>query len=163
MTHKKEDQCCPKFNPKAWDGKTHHWQGKLFIKETLPQLFHMPFPPMVGKMIARQWQKAQDANAAPDLKDFLWLAYDPSPWKGEHYIAVTKKVPNAENIKLSGTFITKVFDGPFNAVPKWAKEMDSFLAKKGKKAQKYYFYYTTCPKCAKKYGHNYVVAFAQVK
>lgn len=28
------------------------------------------------------------------------------------------------------------------------------------KAQR--FYYTTCPKCAKLHGHNYVVAFAQV-
>ena len=26
-----------------------------------------------------------------------------------------------------------------------------------------YFYYTTCPKCAKKHGHNYVVGFAQVE
>jgi hypothetical protein len=25
----------------------------------------------------------------------------------------------------------------------------------------YFFYYTTCPKCAKKHGHNYTVAFAK--
>lgn len=25
------------------------------------------------------------------------------------------------------------------------------------------FHYTTCPKCAKLHGHNYVVAFAQVE
>lgn len=25
-----------------------------------------------------------------------------------------------------------------------------------------YFHYTTCPKCAKKYGHNYVVLFTEV-
>ena len=35
-------------------------------------------------------------------------------------------------------------------------------ASQGKKAGKYYFYYTSCPKCAKKYGHNYIVAFAEV-
>jgi len=37
------------------------------------------------------------------------------------------------------------------------------LSKMGKMAEKYYFYFTTCPKCAQKYGHNYIVAFAQVK
>jgi 6-pyruvoyl-tetrahydropterin synthase len=47
-------------------------------------------------------------------------------------------------------------------VPKWVKEMDKYLAEQGKKASRYYFYYTTCPKCAKIHGHNYVVAFAQV-
>jgi len=26
-----------------------------------------------------------------------------------------------------------------------------------------FFYYTTCPKCAKHYGKNYVVAFAEVQ
>lgn len=158
----KKEECCSKFDPKPWDEKIHHWKDKLFIKETLPQFFHMPLPWMIGKMIARMWKKAQDANAAPDIKDFLWLAYDPSPWKSEHYIYVTKEVPNAENVKISGTFISKVFDGPYNSVPKWVKEMDEYLARKEKKSKKYYFYFTTCPKCAKKYGHNYVVAFAEI-
>lgn len=158
-----KDQCCSKFNPRPWEGKTHRWKKKLFIKDTLPQLFHMPWPPMIGRMIHRQWEKAKKAGAAPKLKDFLWLAYDPSPWKSEHYIAVTKEVPDAENVTLSGTFISKVFDGPFNAAPKWVKEMEAYLAEKGQKVKKYYFYFTTCPKCAKKYGHNYVVIFGQVK
>ena len=163
MNTKNNDQCCLRFNPKPWNEKTHHWENKLFIKDTVPQLFHMPFPPMIGKMIQRQWKKAQDTGAAPDIKDFLWLSYDPSPWKSEHYIAVTKEVPNAENVTLSGKFISKVFDGPFNSIPRWVKEMDTYLAKKGEKLMKYYFYFTTCPKCAKKYRHNYVVVFAQVR
>ena len=157
MTHK---ECCPKFNPKPWDNRTHKWKNKLFIKDTIPQLFHMPLPFMIGRMIHKQWKKAQDAGAAPPIKDFLWLAYDPSPWKSEHYIYVKKEVPGAENVKISGTFISKVFDGPYKDVPKWIKQMDEEL---GNKVKKYYFYFTTCPKCAKKYGHNYIVAFAQIK
>lgn len=78
----------------------------------------MSLPFMIGRMIQKQWKKAQDAGAAPDIKDFLWLAYDPSPWKSEYYIAVAKEVPNANNVKLFGTFISKVFDGPYNLVPK---------------------------------------------
>ena len=105
-----QDRCCLKFDPKPWDEKVHRWKDKLFIKDTIPQLFHIPFPPMVGKMVQRQWKKAQDASAAPKVKNFLWLAHDPSAWKSEHYIHVTKKVPDVENVKFSGRFITKVFD-----------------------------------------------------
>jgi hypothetical protein len=108
------------------------------------------------------WQKIEDAGATPDTRDFIMLATESSPWKGELYIHVTKEVPNAENVKLSGTYFTKVFDGPYNAVPKWIREMNQYIGQKGKTVKKYYFYYTTCPKCAKIYGHNYVVAFAEV-
>lgn len=160
---KKEDECCPKFDPTLWDEKTHEWREKKFIKETKPQFLHMPIPGMIGKMMTRMWNKIEKAGADPKMKDFLWLAYDPSPWKGEHYIYVTKEVPDAENVTISGTFISKVYDGPYNNVPKWLKDLEEYLSKQDKKAKKYYFYYTTCPRCAKKWGHNYVVAFAQIK
>jgi hypothetical protein len=157
-----EYDCCPVFDPLPWDGKTHVWENKPFIKDYLPQLFHMPFPPTMGKVIGRMWKKAQDACAAPDMKDFLLLSYDPSPWKSELYMSVTKEVPGAENITLSGLFISKVFDGPYNQVPRYLKEFESYLVSVGKKSKKYYFFFTTCPKCAKKFGHNYIVAFAEV-
>ena len=154
--------CCPKFDPAPWDKKTHVWKEKPFITGSLPQIFHMPLPWVVGKVITGLWKQAKDSNATPDMKEFLMLAYDPSPWKSIFHLAVTKPVPGADNVTLSGTFISRTFDGPYAAVPKWIKEMDAYLVGQGKKALKYFFYYTTCPKCAKKYGHNYVVAFAQV-
>ena len=40
--------------------------------------------------------------------------------------------------------------------------MTRYVTQQGKQAKKCYFYYTTCPKCAKVYGHNYVVVFAEV-
>lgn len=64
--------------------------------------------------------------------------------------------------KLTGTFLTKVFEGPYRNIGKWMKEMWAFVAARGKPAGKMYIYYTTCPKCAKKYGKNYVVFLAQV-
>ena len=106
---------------------------------------------------------AQEAGAAPELNDFLFLTYDPSPWKSELYLAVTKEVPTSDNVKFTGEFLSKVFDGPYNAVPKWVKEMDTYVASQGKKVKKYYFYFTTCPKCAKIYGHNYAVIFAEIE
>ena len=117
---------------------------------------------MMGKVIGRMWKKAQDTGSATEKKDFLLLAHDPSPWKSELYMNVTKEVPGAENVKLNGTFITKVFDGPYSNVPKYMKEMENYVTSQGKKTKKHYFYYTYCPKCAKKYGHNYIVDFAEV-
>ncbi len=155
-------QCCPKFDPEPWHDKEITWEDKLFVKDTLMQFMHIPLPGTFGKKVGRMWKKIEDAGASPDIKDFIMLAAESSPWKGELYINVIKEVPNAENVKLSGKYITKVFDGSYNAVPKWIKEMDQYANQKGKTVKKYYFYYTTCPKCAKIYGHNYVVAFAEV-
>ena len=155
-------ECCPKFDPEPWNEKEFTWKDKLFVKDTMMQFMHMPLPGAFGKTVERMWKKIEDAEANPDIKDFIMLSTESSPWRGEVYINATKEVPNAENIKISGTFITKVFDGPYNAVPKWIKEMAQYVAQKGKTIKKFYFYYTTCPKCVKTYGHNYVVAFAEV-
>jgi hypothetical protein len=156
------DVCCPEFDPTPWENKKHIWTDKLFLKDSIPELFHIPLPSMYSKVITRMWEKAHDAGAEPEKKDFLLLAHDPSPFKGELFLAITKEISGEENVKLSGTFMTKVFDGPYNHVPKYIKEMDGYLALLKMKAKKYYFYYAYCPKCAIKYGHNYIVAFAQV-
>ena len=126
------------------------------------QFMHMPLPGAFGRTVGRMWKKIEEVGASPDTGGFLMLAAESSPWKVEIYISVTKEIPNAENVRLSGTYMTKVFDGPYNAVPKWIKEMDQYVNQQGKTVKKYYFYYTTCPKCAKIYGHNYVVAFGEV-
>ncbi|MDI6800166.1 MAG: hypothetical protein QMD53_05830 [Actinomycetota bacterium] len=101
------------------------------------------------------------SGAAPEASDFLMLATDPTPFKGERLINVTKEVEGAENVRLSGRFLTRVFDGPFKDIRKWLEDMKGFVAERGGRVKNIYAYYTTCPKCAKKYGHNYVVLFAE--
>ncbi len=163
MQNTKENaECCPKFEPEPWQEKEIVWKDKNFIKETVPQFLHIPLPGTFGKAVGRMWKKIEDAGAGTDMKDFLMLSTETSMWKGEIYINTTREIPDAENVKLSGTFLTKVFDGPYNDVPKWIKAMTGYLTAKGKSAKKWFFYYTYCPKCAQKYGHNYVVTFAQV-
>lgn len=158
-----EPPCCPRFAPAMLDDKTHVWDNKLFMMDTVPQVFHIPLPGAVMRTVTRMWDKAQQARATPQMADFLMLTHDPSPWKAEWYMAIDAPVPGAAEVRLSGTFLSKVFDGPYSSVPKWLKEMESYAAAQGHKVKKHYFYYTTCPKCAKVYGHNYVVAFAQVE
>jgi len=156
-----QDTCCPEFDVKYWNNKTHIWHDKLFLKDDVKQIMH--FPLNMSKVITRMWRQVSDAKAGPGTKDFLILAYDPSPWKSELYMTVTKDIPGANIVKLSGTFVSKVFDGPYQAVPKWIEQMNQYLADNHQQAIRYYFHYAYCPKCAKKYGHNYCTAFAQVK
>jgi hypothetical protein len=160
--HKQHEDCCPQFDPETWDNQLHQWKDKLFIKDTIPQFLHFPWPATVRKTINRLWKQAQDAGAATELKDFLLMAHDASPWKSEFYMLVTRKVPHADNVKLSGTYFSKVFDGSFNKVPQYIREMDIYLTGQDKLAKKYYFYFTTYSKCARKYGHNYIVAIAEL-
>lgn len=40
--------------------------------------------------------------------------------------------------------------------------MNDFVKSKGKEVKKLYFFYTTCPKCAKHYGQNYTVLVSQI-
>jgi hypothetical protein len=154
--------CCTGFDPAPWDNKMHEWTDKLFIKVSIPQVLHFPLPGMFGRAVQKMWKMAQDADATIDYKDFLLLACDSSPWKSDLYMNVAHEVADAQNIKLSGKFFSKIFDGPFLKVPQYIREMDILLTRQNKLARRYFFYFATCPACAKKYGHNYIVAFAEL-
>jgi hypothetical protein len=90
------------------------------------------------------------------------LSDEKSMWGSDVYISVDKDLKGSEVVKISGTFLTKVFEGPYKDMSKWIRDMNSFVSSKGKIAKKTYFFYTTCPKCAKVYGKNYVVILAEV-
>lgn len=157
------NQCCPEFNPEKWDKRTISWDNKKFIKDSLPTIFHMPFPPMIGKKITRMWGEVEKAEAAaPNKEDTLILFRDPSVFKSEIYISVEKDVPMENNVFISGNFVSRVFDGDYNAIPKFVKIMDEYLAETGKEAKDYYVHYAYCPICAKKFEHNYIILFAKV-
>ena len=153
--------CCYPFNTSLWDEKTHEWKEKLFLQDEVKQIMHIPVN--MSSVVNRMFKKIEEGHAMPEVKEFLMLAYDPSPWKSEIYMTVTKDVPDGKMVKLSGTFVSKVFDGPYHHVPKWITEMDRYLSSNNQKSLKYYFHFAYCPKCVKKYGHNYCVTFAQLK
>jgi hypothetical protein len=155
-------ECCPPVDPIQWENKIHHWKNKLFIRETVPQVFHIPLPGYVRSVTTKLWKQAREAGAAPGINDFLLLSYDTSPWKMELFMHVTHEVPGADNIALSGKYYSRVFDGPFSKVPQYIRDTDIYLIGQGKLAKKYYFYFTTCPKCASKYEHNYIVAIVEL-
>lgn len=150
--------CCAKFNPDLWNEKEMAWDHKPFVKDHVRSLFHIPIN--FGQVMKRDCDLIEKASAYP--KEPLWLSDENSLWSSDLYIAVEKEVPAAENCEISGKFMTKVYEGPFKDVRKWIPDMNEYVKSKGKKVEKNYIFYTTCPKCAKQYGKNYVVIFAQV-
>lgn len=153
-----ETGCCPRFNPEAWEEKEITWNEKLFVKDKVRSLLHIPLN--FGQVMVKNMEKIQEAGAS--AKDVIVLSGEESMWGSNIYIAVEKNFTGAEVIKISGTFLTKVFEGPYRDMGKWIRDMNSFVESKGKTAKKMFFYYTTCPKCAKVYGKNYVVILAEV-
>lgn len=156
------DVCCPVFEPAEWNNIRHQWTEKRFVKDTVPEIFHIPLPGAYRKTISRMWKKAQRAGAAPAPDDFLLLTRDLSACRGELYMAVTRDVSGAETVKLSGNFFSKVFEGTYGEVPRCIREMKEHLAADNLFFKKDYIYFPYCPKCAKKYGHNYIVVLAEV-
>ncbi len=158
-----KEECCPLFNAEKWNEKTLVWDEKPFIKASVPAIFHIPFRKMLGKKITKLMQLAEYQNSLEkDKTDTLLLFNDPHPFRSDMYLSVKGKVPKANNVHLSGEFITKVFDGPYRAIPIFIKEMDHQLQIQQKKAKKYYVHYAYCPKCAEEKGYNYMILFAEL-
>jgi len=155
---KAETGCCQRFNPEPWDGKQVTWKDKLFLRDHVYSFFHIPLN--FGQVMKRDMEKIHDAGAFAD--EPLLLSDESSLWGSEIFIAVGKDVPGARMERLSGTYLTKVFEGPFGNAGKWAKEMDAHVKAQGATPKKLYFFYTTCPACAKVYGKNYTVIVAQI-
>lgn len=152
--------CCPKFNPDIYDEKLIEIDSLDMVKAKTRSLLYMPLN--MGSVMTKVMESISDADA--EVKDnYLILSKDISMWKAEHYFLVSKIVKSMDNIKFSGTFITKVFEGGYNQIPNWIKEMETFVKAQGYIIENTYSFYTTCPKCAKVYGKNYVVLFTEVK
>jgi hypothetical protein len=56
-----------------------------------------------------------------------------------------------------------VYEGPFSDTGKWCQEFSQYAQREWVTTDKLYLWYTTCPKCAKKRGKNYVVLLSQLK
>lgn len=154
-----ETGCCPPFDPTGWDEQELEFDRRPFVRATSINFMHVPLN--LGSIITRTWKEIEIAGAAPN-DEFLMLSTDPSPWRGEHYFLVAKEVPGAEMAWLSGNYLTRVFEGPYRQAGKWAAEMGRYVESRGRQLNKLYFFYTTCPRCARRFGKNYVVAFAQI-
>jgi len=152
------DRCCARFDPAPWQGRELRWKDRPFVVERVRSVLHIPLNFAAKVREARILIDAANA-AAPNG---LMLVDERSAWHSDLYVPVTGPVPGAEMAWLSGTFITKVFEGPYRDAPEWAAIMGAYIAGRGRTLSKLYYGYTTCPACSRAYGENHVVMFAQV-
>ena len=160
MSTQGSTECCPRFEPAPWDEKEITWEMKPFLQDRVLSFLHIPLN--FGAVMRRSMAAMEAAGAAPAPGQMFVLSDENSLWGADLYIAISKDIPGARTTMLSGTFLTKVFEGPYRNMRNWIEEMKSFVSGMGKAFRKLYFFYTTCPKCSKKYGENYVVILAQL-
>ncbi len=154
-----ETNCCPKFEVEKWDGKIFELKDLKMVKASTKSFFYMPLN--LGKVMKNTMEAIVEAGADDKDKYFV-LSQDKSKWACDHLFLVTKDVPGQEMVNFSGNFITKVFEGSYAEISKWIPELEAAVKAEGKTMKSMYAFYTTCPKCAKHYGKNYVVLFGEI-
>lgn len=154
-----ETGCCPVFDPIPWDNKTFHFDNLKFVHATTKSFLHMPLN--MGKVFSGVMASINAQKANSD-HGYLILSHDKNSWQGEHFFLVDTDVEGQEMTSLNGTFMTKVYDGPFKDMPTMMADLEKHIEHEGHIASDYYAFYTTCPKCAKHYGHNYIVLFGRI-
>jgi len=158
-TETKDFECCPPFDPTPWEDKIHTWDNKLFIKDKVCTFFFMPLN--FGAAMKRLNARVEKAGA--EIPEWLCLSDHTSKWNMDLFLAVDKEIPGTENVKLSGKFYSRVYERNFNETGKWCADFEEKVKERGVKMDKMYMWYTTCPKCAKKYGKNYTVIIAKIQ
>ena len=151
--------CCPKFNPDGWDGQELHFKNKDFVRATTISFMHVPLN--MGRVFQRVLSAIEKAGSY-DPNNCIVLSRDLSSWQAEHLFSISNPVPEEEAVTLTGDFATRVFEGPYHNARIWHDEMKGLVRARGSEASEVYFFYTTCPKCAKAYGKNYVVGVAKL-
>ncbi len=154
-----EKECCPRFDPAPWDCRIVEWKDKKFLKDSVLTFFYIPLN--FGSVMTRIMTKMDKAGAMPP--DYLCLSEHTSKWRMDIYLALDKDVPGAEMTTLSGKYLFKVYEGPFSKTGEWVRDFNAYAKAQGHTTGRQFSWYTTCPKCAKKWGKNYVVLVAEEK
>lgn len=154
-----DEVCCPVFHPEKWDNRILEWNNKRFVKDKVFTLFHIPIN--FGSVMRGMDSKIREAGA--EIQEGLGLSDHTSKWNMDILVAVDKEVPGLDNITLSGKFLCKVYEGKYSETGKWCKDYEDYANEQNLKIKKWFMWYTTCPKCAKKYGKNYVAIIGEVE
>jgi hypothetical protein len=164
------------------------WTDKTFVVDGTYCLFYIPLG--FGKAVRRAISKIEHSKTQVPKEDFMILSDCNSPWYSDVLVTTSKDqdVEGAKVEKISGSFVAKAYEGEYSNMGKWAKEVQELVVKvrqdnmtsleqecpdnnllqmqgeqhEEEEAEKILFYYPTCPKCARKYGKNYVVVFARI-
>lgn len=155
----KDEICCPVFVPAPWDRQTFTWTNKRFLKTSVCAVWYMPLG--FGRAMTSLFTATKAAGVA--TPENLCLVDHRSPWSMDIYLAVEGEVPGFESVSMSGSYLSKVYEGQYKEMGKWMADFAGYAKERGAHLARTFAWYTTCPKCAKKHGHNYVVLIGEVK
>src|SRR5690554_5744449 len=151
-------ECCPPFDPSPWQLKFIEWDNKKFIFDKVLTAFYMPLN--FGHVMKRMMEKVERVGAG--TPDYVCLSDHTSKWNMDLYLAVDREIPGAHNVTLNGKYFTNVYEGDFKNTKAWCEDFEQIASSRDLNVKKWYMWYTTCPKCAKKYGRNFVVIVGKV-
>lgn len=154
-----KSECCPLLNVEEWDDKIHQWTDKRFVKAYVKAFFGIPCN--ISKVMESVDAKIRAVGA--NTPDCVCLFDKKTKFKIDVMVAVSKEVPNMENVSISGKFYSKVYEGSYCKIGEWMRDFKKVMKSKMLEQGKVYVWYTSCPKCAKSYGKNYVVLIAECK
>jgi hypothetical protein len=153
-----ETGCCARLDAARWNEQRVTWHDRPFLRDHVRAFLHVPLN--FGAVMKRDHAAVEAAEGYPE--DPIWLSEEVSPWGSDVLLATDRDIPGVRMDKLSGTFLTKVFEGPYRDAGEWVRRMREYVTSQGEIVEKLYFFYPTCPDCAKKLGTNQVVLFAKV-
>lgn len=159
-TDRNETGCCPYPNVDEWDKQIIDFQDKYFLRAHTRSIFHIPLN--MGSVMKNLDQIAEKANATLPLSEKMILSREISAWKAEQLYSVNGPIEGHDVVTLNGKFLTMVFEGPYKNAKSWFDQLSEYASSEGYSVANTYSFYTTCPKCSKHYGKNYVIMMAQI-
>ncbi len=153
-----EEKCCPRLKKEDWDKKEVEWKEKPFYKTKYHSLFHIPinFGAVVGKAMEEITSRGLDEEPA------MTFSKEESIFSSTLLIALKRDAKDLETERLSGKYISMIFENGYRQTPKWIREVEKYIEGQGKVAKDFLFWYVTCPRCARKYGKTQTVILAKV-
>jgi len=151
--------CCPVFHPENYDNCVFDLSDYHFIKSSTLSFMYIPIN--MDSVFTRTIKAIDDSKQTYE-DQYLILSKDVSPFKCDHYFLTKGNVEGYSTERILGHYYSKVYDGEFKEISNWIKEFKQFLEKQTKPVKDLFVFYTTCPNCAKVYGHNYIVLFGKI-
>jgi hypothetical protein len=149
--------CCSNLKREDFDRKVFDWKDKPFYETSYFSLFRMPLT--YGSAVKKAIAVLKSKNLAVD--PMLTLSGEESMFYSSLLIEMGRDdgVPVR---KISGKFVSMFFEGRYRDTGKWVKEVIDYCRSQGHETKELYFFYATCPRCARHYGRAQTVIFAKI-
>ncbi len=149
---------CPRLVREEWDRQIHQWDKKPFYALPYRSFFGWP------TNLARQTAAAVDLLSRRGLLESIPInfAVNEQSFGGTLLISINRNVKDLETRAISGKFMSFFFEGKYTQRTDWIRQVYRYGRANNLNFHELYFWYATCPTCAKKQGYAQVVIFGKI-